>query len=129
MAGLYDKHSILNFRRVEELDRLKRFMLGLPVAKKQGPNTPWGYVKKAKADGTEYYEPIEPAIKLLVEAKYYLLNGIAGYRPVSEWLSKESGISISPWGLQKLMQTRMPDDRAASLTRKQREALGRTLSF
>lgn len=111
------------FNTVEELDhwykKQRGYMLGLPIPKHYNTRQqPWGY-KYSETD-ENFFEPVESEIKLLVEAK--LAMQWATYPDIADYLSTESGRSITGWGVQKIMQTRQPDERAA-LPREEREKI------
>lgn len=93
------------FRRVEQLDRVRCYMLALPIKKLQA-TTPWGY---SVDEESNMLIPKEKSFELLVRAKTLLRNH--SYVTISQWLTKETGDYISDGGLHKIMYYRMPDDR------------------
>lgn len=116
MAVWYNKQpKKCLFKTVEELDRHRQYMLGLPLPHISGPSIPWGYTLN---EGM--LEPIDECFVLLVEAKHLMSE--CTYQELSDWLTTATGHNISPWGLQKIMQDRQPDDRAA-LPRNEREKI------
>jgi hypothetical protein len=100
------------FKTVEELDKLRALMLGLPIPR-NSKIIPWGYRLSTRTtkEGKEILTPIEICFKYLVEAKKYLDE--ATYENIAAWISEESGHSITPMTLHNIMRYRMPDDRAA----------------
>lgn len=105
-------------KTIEQLDRLRKLMLGLPVPLDRGGNIPWGYKPHNRKKG--WLEPIDECFVALVKAKKYLET--CSYREVAKWVSQTTGHHISAMSLFRIMQTRHPDDRAA-LTRRQKRYL------
>lgn len=98
------------FKKVEDLDRLRNMMLGLPVSRVRSTrDIPWGY--RISDEDEWMLEPIDEHFELLVEAKHSLAE--CTYNELSDWLTVESGVSVSPEGVRKIMERRQPDDRAA----------------
>ncbi len=104
------------FKTVEDLDRLRNVMLGLPIRQLRH-TIPWGY---RVSDEPGMLEPVDEMFVLLVEAKSWLDNST--YKDIADWLSVESGVDITHEGVRKVMERRQPDDRAA-LPREEREKI------
>jgi hypothetical protein len=92
-------------------------MLGLPVERKSRA-IPFGYQRSGY--NPKVIEPVDLEFEVLVEAKKYWNE--SSYTELAAWVVKHTGRQITNWGLQKLMETRCPDD-AAALTRAEREEI------
>ena len=103
------------FTKVEQLDRLRNYMLGLPIENK-ARTIPFGY-KVSEVD-PDMLEPIDYEFELLVEAKKLLASH--SYKDVARWLTVNSGRQIKDAGLHRIMERRAPDPRA-KLPRAERE--------
>jgi len=103
------------FTKIEQLDRLRNYMLGLPIENK-ARTIPFGYI--VSETDPSMLEPVDYEFELLVEAKKLLK--FHSYKDVSEWLTVNSGRTIKDAGLHQIMERRAPDKRAA-LTREERE--------
>lgn len=92
------------FQTLEQLDRWKRLLLALPVARIRG-FIPWAYIPdKEKPD--EILIPDVNAIRLLFKAREYLKS--SSLVAVAAWLTAETGYSITSEGLRLLLIERMP---------------------
>lgn len=97
---------LLLFPTLDEFDRHRNIRLGLPIP--LATKVPWGY---GKVEGSKYLIPHDDLFKYLVEAKKHLAS--TSYRDVAAWISGETGVELTDWGLQKIMEDRMPFDEAA----------------
>lgn len=111
------------FDTIERLDRHRNFMLGLPVDKTAFV-VPWGY--EISPHDPKMLEPVEEMIQMLVQVKQAM--AYATYRDLADWMTVESGVPITCFGLQQVMQNRQPDDRAA-LPREEREKLAKVYTY
>lgn len=75
---------------------------------------PFGY--KVSEDDPDILDPIPEELVLLEEAKKHLKQ--YSYRQVAAWLSKESGRSISHYGLIKRVKSEQKRNRQASIQRR-----------
>jgi hypothetical protein len=105
------------FKTVEQLDRLRRMMLGLPVTR-ISRTIPWGY--KVSDTDPDMLEPVEHMFKLLLEAKKALKY--SSYKNIAAWLVQETGVPLNHSSLKSIMDVRQPDDRCA-LPRAERELI------
>lgn len=108
------------FKEIEDLDRIRNIMLGLPVPYLRGI-VEYGYVKHP--DNPKMLEPIDAQFAYLVDAKHYLEE--SSFREVARWLSRVGGRKINHSTLFYIMSRRTPDDRA-KLPRAEREKLRTT---
>ena len=93
------------FSSIEQLNRLKRIMLGLPVDKARA-TIPWGY-SEVEGDSKKLV-PNEKALRLLIKAKEYLRT--CSLDEVARWLSADTGMKISDEGLRLILRDRCPFD-------------------
>lgn len=112
----YRKPFRAYFKDINQLERLKHLMLGLPIQKTKGI-IPWGYRLDPDDKQGLRLDPIDKCFVALVKAKEYLKE--ATYASVADWISEVTGHPINANTLQQLFKHRFPDDRAA-LTRKER---------
>lgn len=96
-----------DFNSIEDLDRLRNIMLGLPILKKSS-QVPFGY--EVSRNNPLYLIPVQREFDLLVEAKKHLKT--CSFTEVAQWLTEHTGRPISHEGLYKIMKHRAPDDRA-----------------
>ena len=85
--------------------------------------TPFGY--KVDETDDDFLIPIDLELELLEKAKQHLQQ--YSYREVSNWLSKESGRSISHVGLKKRIQVERKRKKAATIKRKLAARLEKTI--
>jgi len=107
--------ACLVYTTIQEMDRHKRFRLGLPIRRKSR-KIPWGYIESE--DDVMILEPVDKMFEMLVEAKKQLNN--VSYKAIADWLVDRTGVPITCWGVPKLLENRSPFDEAA-LPREERE--------
>lgn len=110
------------FKNWEDVERVRNFMLGLPV-KNKARLVPWGY--KVSEKDPAWLEPIEDQIHLLAMAKTHLRS--YPIREVTAWIVEKSGRYLTHQALWNIMSTRCPDDRCLLPLKERWESLRDTL--